>query len=488
MFVITALDIAVKYTNKSTRKELKSVLFDVIHKRSVRKEEFWALNGVSFEAAEGEIVGIIGSNGAGKSTLCRVIASILAPDRGQMIVNGMVSALLSLGTGFNKELTGKENIYLNGMMLGYSRKKLDFLYNDIIDFSGIKEFIDQSVKHYSKGMKARLGFSIAAMLEPDILVLDETLTVGDEEFKQKAARKMFEIIHHAKLVIIVSHDLDFIKMRCTKAIWIDKGIVKALGDPLDICNQYKNLVKPKKKKKKYLTNFSITEAEVEEEKIIKVNNIGIFFNISQKKFWALRNVSFNVRKGEILGIIGHNGAGKSTLCKVLSGILKADEGDIVVKGRTTELLGFGAGFNKQLSGEDNIYLNGLLLGLPKKKIDKLHEEIVDFSELKSFISKPMKQYSSGMRSRLGFSIATSVNPDILIIDEALSTGDYAFHEKAAERIQETILSSKAVIVVTHNMNFVKDVCTRAIWLENGHLIFDGEPKTAVEIYKKSIHY
>lgn len=481
--MITAENVSVKYTNKSTRKDLKTVVFDAFHRRGLRKEEFWALKSINFQVGEGEILGIIGANGAGKSTLCRVIANILSPDTGSMKVHGLVSALLSLGTGFNSRLTGKENIYLNGMMLGFSKKKISQLYNDIVEFSGIGDFIDQPIKQYSKGMRSRLGFSIAAMLEPDILVLDETLSVGDEEFKKKASRKMFEIINHAKMVIIVSHDLDFIQQRCTQAIWIDKGKIREAGDPKQICSRYKESVPPRKKRKKYLANFSKTTAEIADKDVVKVENLSIKFKVKDKDFWALKQVSFSVKKGEIVGIIGHNGAGKSTLCKAMSGILKPDEGSVLVKGRTTELLGFGAGFNNQLSGADNIFLNGLLLGIPKKRIKQIFNDIVDFSELQSSIDKPIKQYSSGMRSRLGFSIATATDPDILIIDEALSTGDHAFYEKAAERIQETILSSKAVVVVTHNMKFVLNICTKAILIDNGRIIFVGETKKAIKAYK-----
>jgi teichoic acid transport system ATP-binding protein len=150
------------------------------------------------------------------------------------------------------------------------------------------------------------------------------------------------------------------------------------------------------------------------------------------------------------------------------------------------LFGFGAGFSPQLTGVDNIYLNGLLLGIPKQRLQDMYTDIVEFSELGEFIDSPVKVYSSGMKARLGFSIATSTEPEILIVDEALSTGDYHFFQKAAKRIQEIISSAKAVVVVTHNMNFVRDVCTRAIVISNGQIRFDGTPLNAINIYQSQI--
>ena len=189
--------------------------------------------------------------------------------------------------------------------------------------------------------------------------------------------------------------------------------------------------------------------------------------------------------GEIIGIIGPNGAGKTTLCRVLIGVLKADRGMVLVDGEITALLGFGTGFNNQLTGKDNIYLNGMMLGLAKRKLVDLYADIVEFSGLARFMDEPIKHYSSGMRSRLGFSIAAMIEPDVFIIDEALSLGDIAFYEKASARIQELIALAKAVIVVTHDLALVEKVCTRALWLDRGTVQFDGDPKEAVARYRNS---
>lgn len=482
--IVDISNVAIKYVNRR-RDDLKSMTFNLLSKKNDKKKEFWALKDISFKGYEGEIIGIIGSNGAGKSTICKVISNLLKPDKGSTDISGEVSALLSLGTGFNKELSGKENIYLNGMMLGFTKKQVSELYPEIAGFSELEEFLEQPIKYYSSGMKSRLGFSIASMLKPEILVLDEVLNTGDMKFNQKAAAKMKEIVKNSKIVLIVSHNINFIEKNCTKAIWINEGQVEAQGDPVEVIHQYKAKVVKNKGKKK-LIDFKKTKVRIGEETIIQVSNVGVEFSLKNKNFRALRGVSFTVKKGEIVGIIGHNGAGKSTLCKVLSKILNTDEGFVKINGEVASLLSFGTGFNKELSGADNIYLNGLMLGIPKKRITKIYNDIVTFAELEKFIDQPVKNYSTGMRSRLGFSIATMLEPDVLIIDEALSAGDLSFYEKATERIQEVITTSKAVIVVTHSMDFVEKVCTRAIWLEKGELQYDGDPSEAVAKYTEAV--
>lgn len=483
-YIVNANNVGVKFTKFGNikRQELKRIVLNSLTGKNLNKKEFWALKNINFRLKAGEIVGIIGKNGAGKSTLCRVLSHIYRPDVGFVEIDGLVSALLSLGTGFNKELTGTENIYMNGMMLGFSFKEVEKVQQQIIDFADIGEFVDQPIKHYSKGMIARLGFSIAAMLEPEILILDETLNAGDEAFKIKASKKISELMSKAKLVVLVSHDLAFIEKHCSRVFWIDKGKLKDEGLSNHICEKYKNH-SIKRKKKKYLSdNFSQTYSINSNRQAIKLDDVSLRYRINNNDFWALRNVSLTVGEGEILGIIGHNGAGKSTLCKILGKIMKPDFGHVEINGQTTEILGFGSGFNKELTGRDNILLNGQYLGIPRKKLESLYDEIVDFSELGEAIDDSLREYSNGMLSRLGFSIATSINPEILIIDEALSAGDYSFQEKAALKIQEMINSAKAVVVVTHNMNFVRNVCTRTVWMNKGFVFKVGDSNDIVEEY------
>jgi ABC-2 type transport system ATP-binding protein len=203
-----------------------------------------------------------------------------------------------------------------------------------------------------------------------------------------------------------------------------------------------------------------------------------------EKFWALRHVSFQLLSGESLAIIGPNGAGKSTLLQVLAGILKPSEGSIDVRGHVSGLLQLGAGFDQELSGTENILLGGAFLGLPDKVTRELLPSIVEFADLGEFIDAPIKTYSTGMRARLGFAIATAVDPDILLIDEVLATGDANFREKSKARILELVRSAKAVVLVTHDMGWVTEYGNRAILLEEGRVTIEGEPAEVVELHQQ----
>ncbi|WP_350342403.1 ATP-binding cassette domain-containing protein [Proteinivorax tanatarense] len=483
--VIEAKNIGVKYDSRLKREDIRTLSYDLLTGDKSNKD-FWALKDISFNGYKGEVLGIIGSNGAGKSTLCKTIAEILKPDKGTIKVDGKVSALLSMGAGFNRQLSGKDNIYLNGMMMGMARSEVKEFYQEILEFSGLGDFIHQPIKNYSSGMRARLGFSIAAMLNPETLVLDEALNTGDLEFAKRASKKIKDLVSRAKMVIIVSHNIKFIKKNCTRAIWIDSGVIAAEGHPEEVAKKYRESV-PKRKKKKKVVELKETQSAVKENKVVVAKNLSIKFKIGKKDFWSLKDVSFKVREGDILGVIGHNGAGKTTLCRTISGIYRPDEGSLYTEGATTALLSIGAGFNRHLTGMDNIILSGMMMGISKEEIFQLRDEIIEFANLEKHINKPVKHYSSGMRSRLGFSIAAAVQPELFIIDEALSAGDMEFRAKASERIQEMITDAKAVIVVTHNMKFVEKICTRAIWINKGNLMFDGSPKEAVERYTAHVN-
>ncbi|WP_223869608.1 ABC transporter ATP-binding protein [Paenibacillus sabuli] len=484
--VISAKNLGVSYISGYRTDDYKSYIYHSLFRKkgNSNKNVIWPIKNIDFTGYKGEILGIIGSNGSGKTTLCKLISGILTPEEGQLQVKGEVTALFSLGLGFNKELTGRENVYMSGMILGIKKKKIQQYINDIHKFSGIGEFMDRSVKHYSSGMKARLGFSIVALMEPEILVLDEALNTGDLAFSTKAAEKMKELVKKAKMVIMVTHSIGYAERNCDRLIWLDKGVIKAVGAPNKVAEMYKASVPQKKAvKKNNKIEFKQTEIMKRDNLIVEAKSVGVRYKVKGKMFQALENVSFKIKEGEVVGVIGHNGAGKSTLCKALTNILVPDQGELIVKGRTTALLGFGAGFSQQLTGADNIYLNGMLLGISKKEIDEKYSEIVSFSELEKVIDKPVKQYSSGMKARLGFSIAAVLEPDIFVIDEALSTGDMAFNQKASIRIQEMIDRSKAVIIVTHSMGFVEKICSKAICLGAGKVLFDGSPRDAINFYK-----
>jgi ABC-2 type transport system ATP-binding protein len=206
--------------------------------RRSKYEEFWALEDVSFDILQGSTFGIIGSNGSGKSTLLKCLAGILSPEKGEIKVRGSLAALLELGAGFHPELSGVENIYLNGAILGMTRRDIDKRIDEIVDFSGLEKFIDTPVKNYSSGMVVRLGFSIASSVDPEILLIDEVLAVGDEAFQRKCGERIEDFRREGRTIVLVSHGLSQIQQLCTTTAWIEKGHLKLIGDTNDILAEY----------------------------------------------------------------------------------------------------------------------------------------------------------------------------------------------------------------------------------------------------------
>lgn len=202
----------------------------IMRRRRSVHEDFWALKDVSLEIPQGSTFGLIGSNGSGKSTLLKCLAKIYWPDEGSITYNGRMAALLEVGSGFHHELSGRENIYLNGSILGMSKKEIDRKYDEIVDFSGVEKFIDQPVKNYSSGMYVRLGFSVAISVEPDVLVVDEVLAVGDAEFQAKCLQKFRDFRADGRTVIMVSHAMASIKEMCDQAAWLNNGELVMSGD------------------------------------------------------------------------------------------------------------------------------------------------------------------------------------------------------------------------------------------------------------------
>lgn len=235
---------------------------------------------------------------------------------------------------------------------------------------------------------------------------------------------------------------------------------------------------------------------------VKVDHVFMRFNLSKEKtdnlkeyvikllkkqllyteFIALRDISFEVYQGEMVGIIGYNGSGKSTILKIIAGVMKPSAGQVKTFGSIAPLIELGAGFDPNLTGKENIYLNGYVLGYSKAYIEDKIEEIISFSELKDFIDVPLKNYSSGMKARLGFSIATSVKPEILIVDEALSVGDYKFQKKCLNRMQEMINKNTTVLFVSHSTQQVKELCTKCIWLDKGEIRMMGETEAICDAF------
>ena len=207
-------------------------------KGKLKYKDFWALRDVSFSVHPGEVLGIIGHNGAGKSTVLKVISGILKPTSGSVSVHGNIVPMLELGSGFDFDLTGRENIFLNGAILGYSRKFLNEKYDDIVAFSELGEFIEMPLRNYSSGMITRLAFSIATVVNPEILIVDEILAVGDESFQRKSRQRMMELMSGGTTVLFVSHSLEQIREMCDRVLWLDHGQVKMIGEAQEVCDAY----------------------------------------------------------------------------------------------------------------------------------------------------------------------------------------------------------------------------------------------------------
>ena len=244
--IIEAKDVSIRYILGDFKDiGIKEYVLRKI-KRNYHVREFWAVDGVSFTLERGDMLGIIGSNGAGKSTLLKAVTGIMVPTKGWVKVNGSIAALLELASGFDGDLTVRENTYLRGAMLGYTRKFMNEKYEEIIDFSGLQEFQDRPFKQLSSGMKSRLAFSIACLVRPDVLILDEVLSVGDGAFRKKSEEKMMEIINGGATTILVSHLLEQVRSMCNKALGLERGKQIAFGDANELCDRYEEFLSQKK--------------------------------------------------------------------------------------------------------------------------------------------------------------------------------------------------------------------------------------------------
>ena len=218
----------------------KQAFIDILSRKKKDKSFFWALDDVTFEVKKGEVVGFIGNNGAGKSTLLKVIAGVMKPTKGKVEVYGNICPMIELGAGFDYELTARENIYLNGAVLGYTKEFIDQKFEEIVDFSELREFLDVPVRNFSSCMIARLAFSIATVVDPEILIVDEILSVGDIAFQQKSENKMKSMITGGTTVLFVSHSIEQIKNLCNRVVWLEHGKVIKVGPAEEICEEYYN--------------------------------------------------------------------------------------------------------------------------------------------------------------------------------------------------------------------------------------------------------
>ena len=213
-------------------------------KNKIKNNNFWALKDVNFEINRGEVVGFIGSNGAGKSTLLKVVAGVMKPTKGNVDVYGNICPMIELGAGFDTQLTARENIYLNGAVMGYSKELIDSKFDEIVEFSGLKDFLDVPVQNFSSGMVARLAFSIATIVDPEILIVDEILSVGDIAFQAKSEAKMMQMIGGGTTVLFVSHSIEQIKKMCNRVVWIEHGVAQKIGGK-EVCDEYRDFMRKK---------------------------------------------------------------------------------------------------------------------------------------------------------------------------------------------------------------------------------------------------
>lgn len=262
----------------------KDRLKEILHiGKGVRHQEYRALNGINFEVKKGETFGVIGTNGAGKSTLLKIITGVTSPTEGQVSIDGKISALLELGAGFNSEYSGLENIYLNGVMMGYTREEMKEKVETIAEFADIGDFLYQPVKTYSSGMFARLAFAVAINVKPDILIVDEALSVGDVFFQNKCYRKFEELRSEGITVLFVSHDIATVKQMCSRVLWIEKGVQQMVGDSVEVCNAYSNSILEKRaldfeknhSEEAQATGYHVEKFDLETYPAISYNNESI---------------------------------------------------------------------------------------------------------------------------------------------------------------------------------------------------------------------
>ena len=338
-----------------------------------------------------------------------------------------------------------------------------------------------------------LGYSLISLLRPEENYID---------ILKKPARLL---AFSALLIISVSVILKFSSLGLhLKSLTLVLSLITMFLSLAAYIRRIRYFKSNRNDKIEVATESSIQKPFKNENAVIRVDNVGMKFKLSKEKvnnlkefvikflkrqlsyseFWALKNISFEVEKGDRWGIIGLNGAGKSTLLKIVSGVMKPTEGSVEIKGKIVPLLELGAGFDPSYTGKENIFLNGAMLGLSKEFLEEKYEEIVDFSEIRKFIDVPLKNYSSGMRARLGFSIATTIKPEILILDEVLSVGDAKFKKKSENKIISLFNEGITVLFVSHSIEQVKKLCNKAIWLENGETVMMGDAKEVCEAYEE----
>jgi lipopolysaccharide transport system ATP-binding protein len=302
------------------RDEISSGIKNIFKPRSDKKEDFWALQDVNLQIEQGDRIGIIGKNGAGKSTLLKILSRVTWPTTGEAIIRGRLASLLEVGTGFHPELTGRENIYLNGSILGLKKTEIIRQFDAIVDFSGGEKFLDTPLKHYSSGMQLRLAFAVAAHLEPEILLIDEVLAVGDMEFQKKCLGKMEEVSkQHGRTILFVSHQLNSVIKLCNKGLWLEEGKLKQVGSINEIAEAYTNSINSDHGIAHYVSNPAKADHFFREIKVITPHiNVGedlmlsIGFTEKHKNQRLIININILDESDELISHIINDDAGFST--------------------------------------------------------------------------------------------------------------------------------------------------------------------------------
>lgn len=240
---IDVRDVTIRFNLATEKVDNLKEYFIKLVKKELLFQEFLAVKDASFHVKRGEAWALVGSNGSGKSTLLKAICGVLKPYKGEVVVNGVISPLLELGAGFDMNLTARENIYLNGTVLGHSKKYIQEHFEEIVAFAELENFLDSPIKNFSSGMRARLGFAVATTVKPDILIVDEILAVGDYAFQQKCMKRMNEMLSGGTTLLFVSHSIDQVRSLCQHAVWIDKGVIRKIGEVAEVCDAYIGSVK-----------------------------------------------------------------------------------------------------------------------------------------------------------------------------------------------------------------------------------------------------
>lgn len=605
------------------------------------RHEIHALEGVDLDVAPGDSLGLIGTNGAGKSTLLKLLAGVIEPTSGEVARVGAIGSMIELGLGFHPELTGRENVRGTATILGLTPAEAEEALPSIIEFADISDAMDTPMKHYSTGMRARLGFAVAVHVPADILLIDEVLAVGDHEFQTRCIERIGEMHDAGTTLLFVSHSTWLMASVCERVVQLRKGRVVDDGPATEVIQRYLSpqpvhlaeadvptmrlhsfaienerlspwegllidadvevtaetpepalglqlnwatlapevtiartsaelppaLRTPGRFRLRGHTsglpvdsgNAEVRVALVDETNqrvhdralapiwidgpvtrqqpqmasevefslervtgdpvadarteralvdrrptpegplVVECRGVEKRFHAGLRKggfraalptammpaerdgrVHALDGVDLEVRRGECLGIIGPNGSGKSTILKCIAGVVAPTGGEVVTRGRIVSMLELGIGFKDILPGDENVRETGRLLGLSREELADAEEAIVAFADIGDAIRAPVKQYSSGMRTRLGFALAINARPDLLLIDEVLAVGDRPFQKRAIDAVRALVEGGASAAFVSHDLELVEEICDRVVRLDAGRVVDEGPAAEVVE--------